>query len=72
MRLGMSTRREIYQAHFRRYRKAGKTEKGTILEGLRGTTGLTRDHLAHVRASYGKRRSAGTEGTGCVPEAPNP
>ena len=72
MRLGMKTRREIYQAHFRRYQKAGKTEKGRILDELTGTTGLNRDHLAHVLASYGNRGSVGTEGTGGVPEAPTP
>jgi hypothetical protein len=55
MRLGMSARREIYQAHFRRCQKAGKAGKGKILDELTGTAGLNRDHLAHVPASYGKQ-----------------
>ena len=67
MRLGMSTRREIYEAHYRRYQKAGKGEKGKILSELTGTTGLNRDHLAHVPASYGKQGSVEAEGKGGVP-----
>ena len=55
MRLGMSTRGEIYEAHFRRYQKAGKAEKDKILDEVAGTTGLNRDHLAHVLADYGKQ-----------------
>ena len=57
IRLGMSAGREIYEAHYRRYQKAGKRGKGKILDGLAGTTGLNRDHLAHVLVSYGKKRS---------------
>ncbi|MDR0612405.1 MAG: hypothetical protein LBG45_02785 [Dysgonamonadaceae bacterium] len=40
----MKTRREIYEAHFRRYQEAGKSGKGKILDELAGTTGLNRDH----------------------------
>jgi hypothetical protein len=65
----MKTRREIYQAHFRRCQKAGKAEKGRILDELAGTTGLNRDHLAHVPASYGKKRKGEDEGNGGVPKA---
>jgi hypothetical protein len=57
MRLGMSARREIYEAHYRRYQKAGK-----ILDELVGTTGINRDHLAHVLASYGKKQKVESEG----------
>ncbi|MDR1286699.1 MAG: hypothetical protein LBK08_03735, partial [Treponema sp.] len=57
MRLGMKTRREIFEAHYRRYQQAGKKEKGKILEEVAGTTGLNRDHLAHVLASYGKKQA---------------
>ncbi|MDR0639002.1 MAG: hypothetical protein LBG27_08925, partial [Spirochaetaceae bacterium] len=53
----MSVRWEIYEAHYRRYQKAGKRDKGKILNELAGTTGLNRDHLVHVLASYGKKRS---------------
>jgi hypothetical protein len=69
MKLGMSARREIYQAHYRRYQKAGKSGKGEILDEVAGTTGLNRDHLAHVLASYGKQGSVGAGGKGGVPKA---
>ena len=68
MRLGMSTRREIYEAHYRRYQKAGKAEKGKILDEVAGTTGLNRDHLAHVPASYGKRGGGEAGGKGGAPK----
>jgi hypothetical protein len=51
----MKTRREIFEAHYRRYQQAGKQEKGKILDEVAGTTGLNRDHLAHVLARYGKK-----------------
>jgi hypothetical protein len=35
----MSTRREIYEAHYRRYQRAGKKEKGKILDEAAGATG---------------------------------
>jgi hypothetical protein len=72
MRLGMSTRREIYEAHYRRYRQATKAGKGKILDELAGTTGLNRDHLAHVLARYGKKRTAERAGKEAVPEARRP
>jgi hypothetical protein len=65
----MSTRREIYEAHYRRYQKAGKSEKGKILDEVAGTTGLNRDHLAHVLASYGKQGDVEAGGKGGVPKA---
>jgi hypothetical protein len=57
MKLGMKTRREIIEAHYRRYQRAGKKEKGKILEEVADTTRLNRDHLAHVLASYGKQQT---------------
>jgi hypothetical protein len=63
----MKTRREIFEAHYRRYQRAGKKDKGKILDEVAGTTGLNRDHLAHVLASYGKKQTAkgkGQAGTG--------
>ena len=72
MRLGMKTRREIFQAHFKRYQQAGKKEKGKILDEGAGTTGLNRDHLAHVLASYGKQPKGDREGKEEVPEARRP
>ncbi|MDR3145521.1 MAG: hypothetical protein LBU21_04525 [Treponema sp.] len=68
----MRTRREIYEAHYRRYRQATKAEKGTILDELAGTTGLNRDQLAHVPARYGKKRTGEREGKEAVPEVRRP
>jgi hypothetical protein len=62
MRLGMKTRRDIFEAHYRRYQQAGKKDKGKILDEVAGTTGLNRDHLAHVLASYGKQQTVKNEG----------
>jgi hypothetical protein len=72
MRLGMSTRREIYQAHYRRYQQAKKAGEGKILDELAGTTGLNRDHRAHVPARYGKKRTGEREGKEAVPEVRRP
>jgi hypothetical protein len=58
----MKARREIFEAHYRRYQRAGKKEKGKVLDQEAGTTGLNRDHLAHVLASYGKKQAAAGEG----------
>lgn len=69
MRLGMSTSREIYPAHFRHSQKAGKTETGKILDERTGTTGLNRDHRAPVVASYGKPGRVLARGSGGVPKA---
>jgi hypothetical protein len=69
MRLGMKTRREIFEAHYRSYQRAGKKEKWKILDEVAGTTGLNRDHLAHVLASYGKKQTAKGEGQAGTGEA---
>jgi hypothetical protein len=68
----MSTRREIYEAHYRPYQKAKKAGKGKILNELVGTSGLNRDHLAHVPASYGKKRKGEHEGKEEIPEVRRP
>jgi hypothetical protein len=57
MRLGMNARREISEAHYRRYQRAGKKDKGKILDEVAGTTGLNRNHPAHVLTSYGKKQA---------------
>jgi hypothetical protein len=44
----MKTGREIFEARYRRYQQAEKKEKGNILEEAARTTGLNREHLAHV------------------------
>jgi hypothetical protein len=48
MRLGIKSRREIFEARYRRYQRAGKKDKGKILDEMAGTTGLNRGHLAHA------------------------
>jgi hypothetical protein len=65
----MRARREIFEAHDLRYQKAEKKEKGKILEEVAGTTGLNRDHLAHVLTNYGKRRTVEIDGETVVLEA---
>jgi hypothetical protein len=65
----MKTKREIFEAHYRRYQQAGKKDKGKILDEVAGTTGLNRDHLAHVLASYGKERAGQAGSPACSPEA---
>jgi hypothetical protein len=72
MRVGMNTRQEIYEAHYRPYQKPKKAGKGKILDELVGTTGLNRDHLAHVPASYGKKRKGEHKGKEEVPEVRRP
>jgi hypothetical protein len=57
----MNSRREIFEAHYRRYQGAGKKDKGKILDEAAGTTGLNRDYLAHVLSSYGKKQAAKPE-----------
>ena len=69
MRLVMSVRREIYGAHFGRCQKAGKRDKGKILDALAGTMGPNRDCLADVPTSYGKKRSVQAGGERVVLEA---
>jgi hypothetical protein len=53
----MKARREIFEAHYRRYQRAGKKDKGKILDKAAGTAGLNRDHLAHALASCGKKQA---------------
>jgi hypothetical protein len=53
MRLGMKARREISEAHYRRYQRAGKKDKGNILDEVTGTTGLNRDHPTHGQYNAG-------------------
>jgi hypothetical protein len=69
MRLGMKARREIFEAHCRRYQRAGKKDKGKILDEVAGTTGLNRDRLAHVLSSYGRRQAVRLEGQAAKREA---
>jgi hypothetical protein len=65
----MKPRREIFEARYRRYQRAGKKDKGKILDEAAGTAGLNRDHLARVLASYGKKQTAKGEGQADAGEA---
>jgi hypothetical protein len=58
----MKARREIFEVHYRCYQQTGKKDKGKILDGIAGTTGLNRNYLAHVLAGYGKKPAAEGEG----------
>jgi hypothetical protein len=58
----MNTKRDIFEAHYQRYQKAEKKDKGKILAELAGTTGLNRDHLAHVLANYAKKQPVEIDG----------
>lgn len=58
----MKTRREIHEAHYKKYQSGSKKEKGKILDDLEGTTGQNRDYLAHVLTNYGKTVYATIEG----------
>jgi len=69
MRLGMSARREIFEAHYLRYQQAGKRERGKILDEITGTTGQNRDHVAHVLTNYGKKRAVEIDGKTVILEA---
>lgn len=46
--MSMATRKEITQAQKKKYLKAGKKEKGMILDALVLSTGLSRDRLARI------------------------
>jgi hypothetical protein len=69
MRLEMKSKREIFETRYRRCQQAGKKDKGKILDEVAGTTGLNRDHLAHVPASYGKKRAGQAGSPACPSEA---
>jgi hypothetical protein len=62
MGLDMHTKRKIIEVTYRRYQKAGKKEKGKILDEFRETTGYNRDYAAHVLANWGKARYLSVDG----------
>jgi hypothetical protein len=51
------------------YRKAGKKERGVILDRLTETTGMNRDYLATVLRNYGRKVPAVPEGKPVAVEA---
>jgi hypothetical protein len=58
----MSTRKDLFRTSCQEYRKAGKKERGVILDRLTETTGINRDYLATVLRSYGRKVLAESEG----------
>jgi hypothetical protein len=58
----MNTRKDLFRTSGQEYRKAGKKERGVILDRLTETTGMNRDYLATVPRNYGKKVSAVIDG----------
>ena len=54
MRLDMKTRKSICGKIYKRYQRAGKKEKGAILDEYAAMLDLNRDYLAHLLAHWGK------------------
>ncbi|MDR2499491.1 MAG: hypothetical protein LBD37_00240, partial [Treponema sp.] len=54
----MNTRKDLFRTSGQEYRKAGKKERGVILDRLTETTGMNRDYLATVLRNYGRKVSA--------------
>jgi len=56
VRLELSTRNAVTRETSRRYRKAGKKEKGRILNEFIELTGYNRKYAIHILANWGKRK----------------
>lgn len=56
MAMGMSTRRELTEQLARRYRRAGKKEKGRILDQFVAATGYKRKYAIHLLNWWGRTR----------------
>lgn len=54
----MAARREITKKYARQYARAGKAEKGRLLDALVATTGWTRDHARRAIRQASQRRGA--------------
>jgi hypothetical protein len=54
----MHTRKKICAKIYRRYQKAGKKDKGKILDEFTKTLECNRDYLAHLLTNWGKTRYA--------------
>jgi hypothetical protein len=65
----MSTRKELYRTSCQEYRKAGKKERGEILDRLTGITGMNRDYLAAVLRNCGRKVQAVIDGKAVEVEA---
>ena len=55
MRLDLKTRKKICEKIFKRYQKAGKKDKGKILDGHTLTLDCNCDYLAHLLSNWGKK-----------------
>ena len=62
MGLAMSTRRELTEELARRYRQAGRKEKGVILDEFVETTGYQRKYAIHLLNWWGRRRLVWIDG----------
>src|SRR5215469_8494463 len=62
MRLDLKTRKKICGAIYKRYQKAGKKDKGKILDEYAQTLGLNRDYLAHLLINWEKTRYVASGG----------
>ena len=58
MGLDMETRKKVCGEIYKRYQKAEKKEKGTMLDEYTKTFECNRDYLAHLLANWGKIRYA--------------
>jgi len=58
MRLDMKTRKKVCAQIYKRYQKAGKKDKGRILDEYVVTLDLNRDYLATLLNNWGKTRYA--------------
>jgi hypothetical protein len=58
----MNTRKDLMRTSCQEYRKAGKKERGAILDQLTETTGMNRDYLAAVLRNYGRKVQAALDG----------
>jgi hypothetical protein len=62
VRLELSARYAVTREISRRYKKAGKREKGLILNGFLKLTGYHRKYAIHILTNWGKRKLVGQDG----------
>lgn len=56
-KLSMETRNEVFGKYKSKYRKAGKKEKGEILDTVCETTGLSRDRARKILAAHANSKA---------------
>ena len=62
MWLKMSSRRDLTEEHARRYRRAGKKEKGRILDAFVESIGYKRNYAIHLLDCWGRTRLVRVDG----------